>query len=150
MKELFQKWKNKINDNLIQSVGIEHVGGSSIQGAKTKGDLDICVQVSQGEFEEVCDKMRILTKEHCKDLWRNDFAIFQTYGDEIKIDIMVVVKDSPYDSFVKVRDVLFSDPLLLGEYNKIKNDFVARTEEYQKAKNDFFQKIIKEKLDILS
>ncbi len=121
---------------------IQHVGGSSIPGAKTKGDLDISVQTSEGDFDDFCRKMEGIAHIHHPELWTKDFAIFNTYDGTTKVDIMLVVKGSDYDTFGKTRDILISNPFLLEEYNVIKERFLAGTPEYYLAKKDFFKKIL--------
>ena len=141
MKNLFQNWKRQIKE-ILPAVQIEHIGASNIPGAKTKGDLDISIQTSEINFASDCEKMKQIAHVHHPELWAKDFAIFNTYDQSIKIDIMLVVKGSDYDTFTKTRDILISSPTLLAEYNFIKDKLTPRTPEYYQAKKAFFSRIL--------
>jgi GrpB-like predicted nucleotidyltransferase (UPF0157 family) len=149
MKLLFQTWKEKIR-TASPRADIEHVGASSIPGANTKGDLDISVQTNEKDFAPTVEKMKTIANIHHPELWAKDFAIFSTFDGETKVDIMVIVKDSDYDTFTKVRDALSADPQLVEEYNSIKAKHVPRTPEYYFAKRDFFNRILKQSFNIKS
>lgn len=141
MRNLFLNWKRQIEE-ILSAVQIEHIGGSSIQGAKTKGDLDISVQTSEINFASDCEKMKQIAHIHHPELWAKDFAIFNMCDQSVKIDIMLVVKGSDYDTFTKTRDILISNPTLLAEYNLIKDKLTPRTPEYHQAKKAFFSRIL--------
>ena len=151
MKKLFEHHVKKISERL-PGLEIEHVGGSSIPGALTKGDLDIVIRTERDSFLKIVEALKELYgPKYVDSLWNENFALYQDYTSPVKVDIMVTIKDSPYDTFTKVRDFLIANKDALDEYNEIKTHFnKIPYPEYLERKLVFFQKIIKDRLNIIS
>lgn len=141
LKELFSLYEQKILKT-IPYVQVEHVGGSSVPGMNTKGDLDIQIRVESGDFDKALHSCDLIFTRRYEDLWTEEFALFSDPEQKIKIDIMLTVKDSAYDSFFKIRDAMIQDPILRERYVYLKNqysDFLS--DEYRKAKDIFFREL---------
>lgn len=145
--DLFHIVKNELIGliNYVQgNFSVEHVGGSSIKGAITKGDLDICIITEKTNFQDITNSLKSKTTVHHLELWTNNFAIFHTNKDNIEIDIVVVVKDSPYDTFVAFRNILLNNPELLQEYNTLKRTILNSDKQTQRdIKIPFIKKVLK-------
>ena len=121
---------------------VEHVGASSFPGVMTKGDLDVQIRVEVADFEKAVKDCESLFPRRHQELWNDEFALFADPAQEVKIDIMLTVKDSAYDSFYKIRDAMIKNPELQKKYMDFKNqysDFLS--DEYRKAKHIFFRQL---------
>ena len=60
------------------------------------------------------------------------------------IDIMLVVKDSRFDEYVILRDILKRDPCLLKSYNDLKSEHQGKPyKEYRKNKSELLGGMVK-------
>jgi GrpB-like predicted nucleotidyltransferase (UPF0157 family) len=125
---------------LFPNLLTEHVGGTAIPGAITKGDLDIQVRVTSEDFKKVCEVLKEFYHVNHPELWNDELAIFHRKDHPvIPMSIMVTVIDSPYDEYALTRDVLKNNLELLKKYNQIKLSYVNKDEtEYSIAKKNFF------------
>lgn len=137
-KTLFKREKLKL-EKIMPWTYIEHVGSTAIPGPMTKKDVDIQIRVKAKNFERAKKVLRIFYKEHHKEIWNQNFAIFTKSDDEFTIDLMLTVKDSTHDDFYKTRDYLIENPRKLAEYNELKMNHAGKDyQEYIKAKQNFF------------
>lgn len=151
LPDLFQEYKPILESFLPQSVIIEHVGGGSIPGAKTKGDLDIQFRVTPEDFETVCKALQSVARIKYPHMWTNDFALFDATVPDLKVDFVVTVIDGKYDHFSKMRDYLSTHPEAIAEYSALKERYgQISDEEYRVLKSDFFRKIIRGEFNIPS
>lgn len=109
---------------LIPFAKIEHIGSSSIPGAFSKADLDICLIVDAAKLEDVVQTLKhhayiekigtLRTEELCMlecTLVGNDYAV------------QVVASGSEFEKFfITFRDMLRARPDLVADYNRIKVD----------------------------
>lgn len=121
---------------------VEHVGGSSIPGINTKGDLDIQIRVTGEDFNNaIVDCQKIFTVKY-QEIWTDEFALFGDLNQAIKIDVMLTVKGSAYDNFFLIRDAMIADKKLQIRYNELKEHYPDfKSEEYRKAKHVFFRQL---------
>ncbi len=145
-KQLFAVYKSRIETLLSGKVvvmAIEHVGASAIPGAITKGDLDICILADKKYIPVIASIFeQVFTPKHKDWLWTEEFAVFHI-KDEMPVDIIVVVPNSVYDTFIAFRDILVSEPELLKEYNKLKIQILPLSpEEQRKPKELFYKKVL--------
>ena len=143
-KKLFMNHRNMIHEcTRDQAVTIEHVGASSIPGALTKGDLDIEVKTNRENFKRIKDSLQKKYIVKHPEIWTDNFAIFKS-EDILPVDILLVVAGTPYDTFTKTRDILQNTPILLKEYNQLKQKYQNETYEiYSSVKKEFYRKILK-------
>lgn len=139
ISNLFDEQKRLISD-LSPCATITHIGGSSIPGALTIGDLDIYVQLSKKDFNDTVNKLKNHYHVNHAEMWTDEFALFH-WKDHPKIpmSIVVVVKDSKFDEHLLQTNLLRNNPDLLLEYNNLKRKFEGKPiAEYKKAKREFF------------
>ncbi len=150
LKKIFEEYKAVIQI-AVPSANIQHVGGSAIPGAITKGDLDIQVRVQLNEMENAIKGLGEKFSPKHAELWNKNFAVFVLKKPDLQIDIMLNVVDSAYDTFFRVRDLLIKDSQLLEEYNQLKIKY--RQEPYavfSKQKRAFFDRLFETYLDLES
>lgn len=141
IKELFQKHKSMI-ESQIPSADIEHVGGTAIDGAKTKGDLDISVCVEKEDFNFAQSKLYELYTPKHSEIWSESFSVF-SHDDLAPIDIILVIRKSKWDTFVIFRDILRGNKNLLNEYNSLKDSFIGKDDFFQhEQKKKFYGKVL--------
>jgi len=141
IKELFKKHKSMIESH-IPNAEIEHVGGTAIDCAKTKGDLDISVCVEKDDFNFAQNKLHELYIPKHSEIWSESFSVFY-YDDFMPIDIILVVKKSKWDTFVIFRDILKENKNLLDEYNLLKDSFIGKDDIFQhEQKKRFYGKVL--------
>lgn len=140
-KKVFETEKALLK-SIFPEADIQHVGGTSIPGSVTKGDIDIQIRIESNKFQEVVFIMKNKFLPINSNIWNDEFAIFakrtMNKGKIEDVDYMITVINSPYDDFYKVRDFLKLHPDLLNEYNEIKKTHEGKSyDEYRKSKKDF-------------
>jgi|GEM_PF-88912 len=130
---------------LLPHARIEHIGSSAIQGAISKGDLDILVSV---DAEQHAASVRLLEQ--------NGFSIkhdsvstpeLSTLLSDVRdgVTIRLIATGSKYECFVSFRDCMNSNPTLLSRYNALKQDCEGVAfAVYRKRKAEFILQILKE------
>jgi GrpB-like predicted nucleotidyltransferase (UPF0157 family) len=106
---------------LFPEAEVHHIGATAVCGALTKGDVDVLVRVSGSHFMKTLYvlKRHSIVKQPAN--WTNEFASFgNDAGYELPLGVQVVVKDSPNDFFLFLRDYLNSNDDALAEYNHLK------------------------------
>ena len=150
LKKKFIEYKNKL-EPLLPFADIQHVGGSSIPGATTKGELDISLRISLENMEKALQIMDTVYLRKHEELWNKNFAIYKDYQSNLKVDIMVSVIGSAYDSFVPTRDLLINNADLLNEYNEIKSKYAhEHIDILRKHKRAFFDRLFETHMDLES
>lgn len=129
---------------LLPGARIEHVGSSSIPGAISRGDLDICVLVSAGDFEAVCGEIKDLGYAEKLDTLRTSelcMLVPTTRGDDHAIQLVSI--GSEFEFFLAFRDTLRADTELVIEYNRIKEQSAPLGEAaYREAKSAFIRGVM--------
>lgn len=123
---------------------IQHIGATAVPGAVTKGDIDLTVRTTAGQFAAVVERLRPHFAVKQPENWSADFASF---GDderwELPVGVQVAVIDSPSDVFVKFRDYLRSNAAALSGYNELKRRHADdEGDGYWLAKNAFFEGLL--------
>lgn len=96
---LFEHYQNKIK-TLLPSAVIEHIGASSIPNAISKGDLDICISVTQTEFDGAIQKLITLNFLEKKETLRtNQLCMLESLNND-DVALQLIVKGSEFESFI--------------------------------------------------
>ena len=141
-EKVFKQQRDRVI-KLIPSADVQHIGSTSIPGSITKGDVDIQIRVSKGDFKTAIDKLKSIYDINQSENWNENFASFK---DERSLGIdfgaQLTIANSKSDDFVKLRDVLNNNPKLLEEYNQMKLKYQGKSmEAYRKEKAEFFQRL---------
>lgn len=129
---------------LLPTARIEHVGSTSIPGAVTKGDLDICVQVAQRAFPEAD---RVLAERFARNVGSHQSASLSSFVDDswpVPVGVQLVAFGGNEDFFLRWRDLLRSSPEILNQYDQLKRRWHGRShQEYRAAKAKFIEQMLK-------
>ena len=137
---LFASEKQKLS-KLLPTADIQHIGGTSVPGSISKGDLDINVRVTPKDFQRATEILTKLYQINQPHNWTAGFASFK--DDTRDLGIQVTAIGSPDDYFVAQRDYLRAHPDKVTELNTLKEKFEGKSmDEYRKAKGIFFEKLL--------
>ena len=121
------------------------VGGSSVAGALTRGDVDLHLRVEPAGFpaavETLCRSHAVVHPE----IWGPTLATFQAVGTALPTGIAVTPVGSEHDlRFTRTWALLRADPALVAEYNAAKlADDGPRGDGYEERKSAFFDRILR-------
>ncbi len=123
---------------------IQHIGGTAVPNLLTKGDLDINVRVSAADFSKTVEILKGLYEINQPENWSNSYASFKDNNSYIlPVGIQVSVIDSTQDFFLKHRDALLNNPVLVDKFNQVKKAFEAKDmDDYRTAKRKFLEENI--------
>lgn len=121
----------------------EHVGASSIPGAISKGDLDICIVVAPVKHQstvETPEALGYVAKTHT--LRTPELCMLVSPRQDFDIALQVVAQGSQFEFFMHFRDALSADPILVEQYNELKRQFAsASPERYRAEKAKFIEAV---------
>ena len=140
--ELFQQYQASIIA-VLPTARVEHIGASSINGAISKGDLDIFVAVSADEFEMAIQVVSVLGfKEKLDTLRTPELCMLESIsGDDIAVQL--VSTGSQFEDFLSFRDAIRTDSGLLQQYNQLKRQFEGKSHSsYRAAKSKFIEQVL--------
>jgi GrpB-like predicted nucleotidyltransferase (UPF0157 family) len=127
-------------EKLLPHVGIEHIGSTSVPGAITKGDLDVCVIVERSTFEEAD---RVLAERFARNDGSDRTESLSSFVDNsrlVPVGVQLVVRGGREDFFVQWRDLLRRSPQLLRTYNELKRRWHGRSHDsYRIEKSKFIE-----------
>lgn len=150
--EMFWRERLRLRALLGESVAIEHVGSTAVEGLSGKGTIDIAIGVATIEdiqptsavlsnagyffdldHESPTDRMFLASREHDS-----------TFGD---YHLYVVVKgEGQWNELVGFRDRLRRDASLKKEYMELKHMLYDETEadreKYKQKKGDFITRVL--------
>ncbi len=139
--ETFSHIKELI-ESLTPAAEVIHIGGGSIPGALTKGDVDIQIRIDRTQFEEVVKSFGQVFQINNTELWSEDLAIFKSIYLQMKVDILVTVVGSRSDNCHKFKKLLLTREDILEEYNQMKASFQNQEmQDYKVAKAKFYQRL---------
>ena len=139
---LFESEKAKLSE-LFPHADIKHIGGTSVPGTISKGDLDINVRVDQAGFNSVIEKLKTIYEINQPNNWTAGFASFK--DDSCDLGVQVTAIGSSDDCFITQRDYLRAHPEKVTELNQLKEKFEGKSmDEYRKEKGVFFEGLTKE------
>lgn len=115
------------------------IGGSSVSGALTVGDIDLHCRV-RGSFARA---VAVLSERYVvrrAEMWLPTLATFLV-PDSRPVELAATPAGSEHDvRFTRGWKRLRTDPAVLEEYNKLKRDFHG-SDEYEARKAEFFTRL---------
>jgi len=141
--EVFQLLKLKISLEL-PTAQIEHIGSSAVEGAISKGDLDIFVGIHSHEFNQSIEKLQGLGfKIKRQTLRTHELCMLECFDYDIDVGIQLVDLASKHTNFLTFRDALLKNSTLLKEYNQLKLDSGHLSDtQYRVKKSEFINKVL--------
>ena len=143
-RELFHQISAMIRRALPAS-RIEHIGSSSIEGAASKGDLDIFVGVEPAEFQDAITSIESLGFRIKTESFRNEWLCpFESDAYPLPVGLQLVVNGSEFENFLIFRDRLNADVNLRSAYNELKRQASDLDEDdYRHAKSEFIESVLR-------
>ena len=127
---------------MLPHARIEHLGASSIDGAISKGDLDISVGVKAGNHQQTVMFVEGVGYTVKLDTHRDESLCMLEHADNADA-LQVVVNGSQYECFITFREALNRDPNLVSQYNALKNRHQgANVQIYRLAKSEFIRGVL--------
>ncbi len=130
---------------LLPGAEIAHVGSTAVPGALTKGDVDLLVRTSTGDFDSAVRALRGLYAIHQPENWTATYASFvDSESTDPPVGVQLVVAGSDEDGFFEpFIAALTGDPQLLARYNALKlaldgSDY----EHYTREKGKFVERVL--------
>ena len=118
---------------------VRHVGGTSVAGVLTTGDVDLQVRVTTAEFPAARDALAELYEPLYPESW-HESAYFQAPASDPPVELALTVIGTADDrchgeSWQRIA----SDSVLIEKYNALKRAHEeGALAEYQAAKRTFF------------
>jgi GrpB-like predicted nucleotidyltransferase (UPF0157 family) len=130
----------------IPAAQVQHIGGTSIAGALTKGDVDVLVTVAPSDFAAAVTSLRALYEINQPENWTSTFASFK---DDLTFSLpfgaQLAVEGTDRFQFVRLRDRLINDPAALAAYNEIKRAHTGQeSPKYREAKGEFIERLLRD------
>lgn len=123
---------------LLPDADIQHVGGTSVPGCRTKGDLDIQVRVPTHQLAGAAMTLASLYDADEANPPADGRVSFRSDGDP-RVGVQLTAAGSPEDKFWRLRDVLLARSDLRSALDQLKADHEgASTAQYRQAKAAFF------------
>ncbi len=130
---------------LLPSARVEHIGASSIPGAASKGDLDVCVVVAPDDHASAVQTLLAAGYTAKTGTLRTE-ALCMLLAPRRDIDtaLQLIAAGSRFEFFMQFRDALRADPSLVERYNRLKAEFAAEGEEsYRAHKAGFIEAVLR-------
>lgn len=159
---LVEKWNPKWKDefeNIVASLGkdiiynsikIEHVGSTSVEGLSAKPIIDLDIVIENDKFEIIKRLLKDKGYEHEGNLGIEGREAFSYSGKEelMTHHLYVCPKDSKeLFKHITFRDFLKNNPALASEYSKVKEQaavlYPDDIDKYMEFKSEIIEKIYK-------
>ncbi len=135
-------WLERGLKQKLPRASIQHVGSTAVPGSLTKGDLDLCVRVSESDLDSAYATIASFFKCNGTVITAT-LQQFSTAVAGIPVGIQLVLEGGPEDFFVYFRDLLRADPELCEAYTALKRRHQGGTHEtYRGEKSFFIQRIL--------
>jgi GrpB-like predicted nucleotidyltransferase (UPF0157 family) len=124
----------------LPEVEIRHIGGTSLPGLLTTGDVDILVRVEEREFAHARETLTELYEPLHPDRWTEEAAFFEVPGSTPYVEFALTVIGSLVDAHHgDAWRQIAADPDLVYRYNAVKRAHeLGSIDEYLAAKRAFF------------
>ena len=129
---------------ILPAARIEHVGASSVPGALSKGDVDVCVLLARDAFHEALGVLGEAgyTLRSRADRGAPRHALVAP-PCELPLTVHLVEDTEAPDPLVAFRDALRADGRLLERYNAVRLEAAARgATAYRGAKTTFIAGVL--------
>lgn len=118
------------------------VGGSSVAGALTRGDVDLHLRLPAAAFDGAVARLRDVHPVVRPEIWQPTLATFAVEAD-LPTGLAVTPAGSEHDlRFRRGWQLLAADPALLDAYNRTKLRHLADAAAYERAKSAFFDLLV--------
>ena len=150
-KDEFERIVDSLGEDVIyNSVKIEHVGSTSVEGLYAKPIIDLDIVIENDKFEIIKRLLNDKGYEHEGDLGIEGREAFSYSGKEelMTHHLYVCPKDSKeLFKHITFRDFLKNNPDLASEYSKVKEQaavlYPDDIDKYMEFKSEIIEKIYK-------
>lgn len=137
-------------DIIYNSIKIEHVGSTSVEGLSAKPVIDLDIVIEKDKFAIIKELLNKKGYEHEGDLGIEGREAFSYSGKEelMTHHLYVCPKDSKeLFKHITFRDFLKNNPVLASEYSKVKEQaavlYPDDIDKYMEFKSEIIEKIYK-------
>ena len=150
-KDEFERIVDSLGEDIIyNSVKIEHVGSTSVEGLSAKPIIDLDIVIENDKFEIIKRLLNDKGYKHEGDLGIEGREAFSYSGKEelMTHHLYVCPKDSKeLFKHITFRDFLENNPALASEYSKVKEQaavlYPDDINKYMEFKSEIIEKIYK-------
>ena len=150
-KDEFERIVDSLGEDVIyNSVKIEHIGSTSVEGLSAKPIIDLDIVIENDKFEIIKRLLNDKGYEHEGDLGIEGREAFSYSGKEelMTHHLYVCPKDSKeLFKHITFRDFLKNNPALASEYSKVKEQaavlYPDDIDKYVEFKSEIIEKIYK-------
>lgn len=150
-KDEFERIVDSLGEDIIyNSVKIEHVGSTSVEGLSAKPIIDLDIVIENDKFEIIKRLLNDKGYKHEGDLGIEGREAFSYSGKEelMTHHLYVCPKDSKeLFKHITFRDFLENNPALASEYSKVKEQaavlYPDDIDKYMEFKSEIIEKIYK-------
>lgn len=150
-KDEFERIVDSLGEDIIyNSVKIEHVGSTSVEGLSAKPIIDLDIVIKNDKFEIIKRLLNDKGYKHEGDLGIEGREAFSYSGKEelMTHHLYVCPKDSKeLFKHITFRDFLENNPALASEYSKVKEQaavlYPDDIDKYMEFKSEIIEKIYK-------
>lgn len=141
---VFEHWKTIIQ-RVIPDSRVEHIGSTAINGALTKGDIDLYVEVPLAKHSDTVAIIEAMGFRIKADTHRDHELCMLESSSVSGLAIQLVARGSQYEFFLTFRDRLNANQALVEQYNAVKTDAIHFSDDkYRIAKSQFINKVLYE------
>ena len=150
-KDEFERIVDSLGEDVIyNSVKIEHIGSTSVEGLSAKPIIDLDIVIENDKFEIIKRLLNDKGYKHEGDLGIEGREAFSYSGKEelMTHHLYVCTKDSEeLFKHITFRDFLKNNPALASEYSKVKEQaavlYPDDIDKYMEFKSEIIEKIYK-------
>ena len=150
-KDEFEKIVDSLGEDIIyNSVKIEHVGSTSVEGLSAKPIIDLDIVIENDNFEIIKRLLNDKGYKHEGDLGIEGREAFSYSGkEELMTHHLYVCPKNSKELFkhITFRNFLKNNPALVAEYSKVKEQaavlYPDDIDKYMEFKSEIIEKIYK-------
>ena len=122
------------------------VGGSSVAGGLTRGDVDLHLRVPVPAWTAATTRLRELLPVVHPEIWKPTLATFAVPGTPLPTGLAATPAGSEHDlRFTRTWALLRADPQLLARLDAVKRSACAQ--DYERVKSEFFDDLLRRRPD---